>query len=303
MNNKILLSLTLAASALLAGCLVQNQDTARSDGKAAARFDIKAVAGAVPLAKTAGVAPVLAISDLSGLTFNILEARANIGRIKLESSEPDSCDEVVAAPDLADGDSLDTDKGDCDESELNLKGPFVVDLLTGASTPSLGNLSVPAGTYKKVKIRLEPALAGGGALAADDALIGNTLHVKGTYTLSGLPEQNFSMLLKFDEDLEIEDKAGLKLDPSAMNAILISLKVGGWMAGLRVKDCLEKPEVMASLGGAIVLSEDSLLGKCLDVESTIKENIKKSFEVDEDEDGDGKDDDEVDGEDDGTDGV
>lgn len=302
MKNKILLSLTLAASTLLAGCLVQNQDTARSEGKAAARFDIKAVAGAVPLAKITGAAPVLSIADLSGLSFNILEARANIGRIKLESSEPDSCDDV-AAPDPADGDSLDTDKGDCDENELTLKGPFVIDLLSGASTPSLGNLSVPAGIYKKVKIRLEPAREGGGALAVDDALIGNTLHVKGTYTLAGLPEQSFSMILKFDEDLEMEDKVGLKLDPSAMNAILISLKAGGWMAGLKVKDCLEKPEVTASLAGAMVLSEDSPLGKCLDVESTIKENIKKSFEVDEDENGDGKDDDEEDEKDDVKDGV
>jgi hypothetical protein len=299
----------LAVSALIAGCALQEtEDGEAAGGRASARFHFRAVSESQAAAKITASTPSLSLLDAAGLRFTVEEARAHIGRIKLEAeddsceSRPEETDDDTSRPDGDPGEDDSTDtaggSGDCGESELEMRGSFVVDLLAGASTPAISPLAVPAANYKKLKIRLEPARSGN--VQDGDPLKGNTLVVKGTYVLAGLSPRPFTLALRFDEDLELEDEDGLKMDPDRVEDILVSLKVDNWLSGLRVQDCLDKAEIAAELStGVLTISEDSKIGSCLDAEGIIKENIKRSFEVEDDHD----DHDDHDGDDDGRDSI
>lgn len=298
MKTRTLIPATLAGAAtrilstgvagfLLAGCMLGQEDST-SAPRAKARFDFQAVTTAA-LAKAAAGDTVIAISDTTGIVFKVAEARLLVEKVKLVSGDDDSCeaDEAPAAlADTGDGDDGSGDTSGCDETEHMLRGPFVVDLLTGASTPAMGDLSVPAGTYHKVKIHL--AHAQKEDLDSADPLMERTLYVKGTYAVPGQAEQPFTLALKFDEELEMEDLAGMRLDASTLNSILVSIRIDRWLSDMDVGECLAKPEVAASLAGGAAITEDSELGRCLDIEKTVKENFRASFEVEEDEDHDGK---------------
>lgn len=292
MNKLPLLTTTLAGAALLAGCIFN--DGSESKAQARARFDIQAVSALGALAKMTGSdSATLSMSDSSGLTFKVTEARAFIDKIKLKG-EDDTCKDelkVAAAPDdsgKTKDDVSDPGDRDCGESENELKGPFVVDLLTGATTPAMGDLVVSAGTYKKVKIHLDHAQKSDNIVDSTDPLMGHTLYVKGTYSLPGQEEKPFTLLLKFNEEVEMETLAGMQLDAATLNTVLVSIKLDGWLKAMDVGGCLAKPEVASSLAGGLIFSEDTEIGRCLDIEKTVKENIRNSFEVEDDDDHDGK---------------
>lgn len=297
MNKLPLITTTLAGAALLAGCIFN--DGSETKAQAKARFDIQAVSALGALAKMTGAdSTSLSMSDSSGLTFKVTEARAFIDKIKLVSGD-DSCEdkkEVAAAlgdsgntHDTSDPvDGLDSGDGDCGEGENELNGPFVVDLLTGATTPAMGDLVVAAGNYKKVKIHLDHSQKSDLIVDTTDPLMGNTLYVKGTYSLPGQDEKPFTLMLKFNEEVEMETLAGMQLDAATLNTVLVSIKLDGWLKAMDVGGCLAKPEVAASLAGGLIFSEDTEIGRCLDIEKTVKENIRNSFEVEDDDDHDGK---------------
>lgn len=291
MNKLPLLTTTVAGAALLAGCIFN--DGSETKAQAKARFDIQAVSAVSALAKMTGAdTTVLSMTDSSGLTFKVTEARAFIDKIKLISGD-DTCDDVLEL-EAAAGDSGDTDDGpdtgdgDCGEGENELKGPFVVDLLTGATLPAMGDLVVAAGTYKKVKIHLDHAQKSDNMVDSTDPLMGHTLYVKGTYSLPGQEEKPFTLMLKFNEEVEMETLAGMQLDAATLNTLLVSIRMDGWLKAMDVGGCLAKPEVAASIAGGLIFSEDTEIGRCLDIEKTVKENIRNSFEVEDDDDHDGK---------------
>lgn len=293
---------TLVVGALISGlctaCLFQTPESGKGDSadKAMARFQMRIAPQPTGLAKSTMEVDLFSMSDLSGLKFTVKEARINVKKIKLETGEFEGagCSPAIAASDEPEGDASGSDLDCPEEEELTLRGPFVVDLLTGLSQPSLDTLSVPARAYKEVEIKLDDARDEDGIAENQDDLIGNTLLVKGTFGLPGQVERPFVMALNFDAEIEIESAGGLALDAAGLSNILISLKLEQWLANLDLQGCLLKPDMEQGPGREIMLSEESSLGKCLDIESTVKENIKRSFEVEEDDDGDGREDHEED---------
>ena len=295
MKKVSIVSLSIAAGTLFTACLFQSPDTAGTGvAKAQAKFQIKAAPQVAKLAKAAAGTLPFTMSDLSGFRFTIQDARINVKKIKLESAEEESgskaCGLLKSSSEGGGNDSGKTGEQECPEdNELTLKGPYVVDLLTGASYPSLDTLSVPVRIYEKIKMKFDYAKKGSAVLDSTDPLIGNTLLVRGTYGVPGMPEQPFSLSLKFDEEMEIASAAGMQLNATSLSNIVISLKMDQWLTNLNIKGCLDQTDVMQSLtGGATVFSEESPLGKCLDIGKTIKENITKSFDVGEEDEKDGE---------------
>lgn len=262
MKKTITLSISLIAS-MLSGCLFQSPS---GEDKAEVGFEVRAQAEASPLAKAADALMPLVMQDASGLIFKIEEARINVKKFKLETKD-DTCDSA----DSADPKCIEKDK-------LSLQGTFVVDLLTGASNPPQGTVFMPAGVYTKIKIKLEEAKKDDGILPANDELIGHTILVKGKFGMAGSPEQPFVLALKMNEDLYIKS-SGLTLDAGALNRILISLNTKIWLEGMNVTDCIGKVKITTGPKGELIITEDSDLGKCLDLENTLKVKIKFSFKA------------------------
>lgn len=241
----------LAALTLATGCVFQNGE---DPAMAKVQFQMQADSESAALAKSAGAAPELYMTDASGLQFKIQEARIYVEKAKLEAD-----DKKTLAKD-------------------SLKGPYVVDLLNGAATPAMGILSVPAGTYAKVKMKLGEAKKDNGIVSDQDALFGHTLFVKGTYGDTGKPEKIFTLALTFDLELDIKSDTGLKLDSGILNTLLISLTVDQWLKNLNVKACLDKKDTIAP-DRSISITENSELGKCLNLDLSLKINIPGSFKV------------------------
>jgi hypothetical protein len=224
----------VAAGVLLTGCLFQGQDTADSSQKASAQFQIQA--------RSSGGGAFL--SDLAGNQFTVTEARAYVTRVEVKSTRG--------------GDSSD---------ELSLRGHFAVNLLTGASTPDMGTLVIPAGTYREIEIKLSKAKPEDGVLAAGDELLGHSLMVKGTFGMAGAAPKPFSLVLDMDEKIEIENDSGIKLDASSLQTVLVSLNTREWLKDLDLEGC-----ATADSNGIVAL------GECIDA-GKVEDNVKHSCEV------------------------
>lgn len=282
-----------ATSTFLSACLFSGETS--DPARANVSLEIKASPGSSPssggLAKTAG----LVLGDTTGIHVDLTEARLAVSRIKLESEsgigscdssgralkkEGDPSSRVETAGDSALGNDRNKNESESetereheceDANELALKGPFVIDLVSGASTPDLGTLSLPVGTYDKVKIELHHG-------QDDSALGGHSLVAQGNLVLADGSSKPFSIALNLDENLRIKSDSGLKLDPGALQTVAVKLLAGDWFTGLDFAGCLGAADPAAD---TLVVTEDSPLGKCLDAEHRIKDNFRGSFHADE----------------------
>lgn len=282
-------------------------DPTNLDGDAASvSFAIKATSGT--LASNLVQALGLETSDGAGSDLTIESAWVNIRKIELKLPDGVRCADIdFALSDLAtcetedEVDEVDEDGEDessSDESddgeegdEIELNGPFIFNLLTGESIPSLDSIEIPSGLFKEIEIEFDD-------LDQDDVLpegvpatlVENTLIVDGTITLDGTPTP-ISIRLDFSEEVEFENLNGLEVSEVVfLNSILISLDVSSWLAGIDLGDCVDKGDVGLE-GETVVVDEDSSSGSCSDIEDTIKDNIEASGTVDEDDDDDDEDDD------------
>ena len=280
MKNASLLALTSATATLFTACLFSGETG--NPGRASVNLEIKASASTSTgaLAKASG----LILGDTMGIHVDLSDAKLVISRIKLESaSGQGSCDSNGTAL-KKEGEPGDTSgrvtetknesetenekERECeDASELALKGPFVIDLLTGVSTPDLGTLSVPAGAYTQVKIEMHHG-------QNDSTLGGRTLVAHGNLIMADGSSKPFSLALTLDENLRIKSDSGLSLNAGALNTVAVKLMAGDWLKGLDLSTCLGAVDPAAA---SIEITEDSPVGKCLDAEHLIKDNFRASF--------------------------
>lgn len=266
-THKRFLEWTMAGCllALAAGCGSGTggpaSDSANLDGDAApVNISFRAVEGS---------AAALATTDATGAPVDITSANVTIKRIDIKLPDGLQCATLdVPLPPFAvcdndDDDSIDDSSDDSpgddsdDDDKIKLVGPFVVDLLTGASTPSLSDLTLPSGMVREIKIRL------------------SHLSVTGTATLDGTPTP-FAIDFDADEDIEYEDLTGFEISEAvSVNEIVLSFDVTKWFAGVDMAACA---------------------ADCSEFEDVIEDNVEASgtfSEDDHDEDDDDGEDDDV----------
>ncbi len=164
----------------------------------------------------------------------------------------------------------------CDEDKLSFDGPWVVDLMTGAADPDLSELRVPAGTYKRVDVRLDDAESDEAHdIDGVDSLHGNTLVVSGTY--SGPEAERFELSLKFNEDARFEhEDEGLQVEAGGVRDMVLSLDVAEWFESVDLAKCAEDGDLEVR-DGVLIIDES---GDCSDVENDLKDAIKNSAQWD-----------------------
>jgi hypothetical protein len=201
-----------------------------------------------------GSAAALATTDGTGAAVDIASATVTIERIDLKLPDGLQCTTLdVTLPPFAvcdndnDDPSDDSPSDDSDDDKIKLIGPFVVDLLTGESTPSLSGLTLPSGMVREVKVRL------------------SRLSVAGTVTVDGTPTP-FAIDTEADEEIEYEDLTGFEISEGvSVNEIVLSFDVTKWLAGVDMAACA---------------------ADCSEFEDVIEENVEKSGTFSEDDHGD-----------------
>ena len=203
---------------------------------------------------------IFSVTDLSGTLFSIKEARVSVRNIQF-----DFPDGVV--------DTLGEDK-------ISIDGPFVIDLMTGVSTPAISEFTIEPGIYKRIDVRLDDSKASDGLVDSSDALFENTLVVAGNFDYDDATGRSFSIVLKFNEDVRFEEPGGIVIDEDALNNVVINLLVDEWLQGIDITTCLDDGDLTFDNDGNLLIDDSSGGGSCQDIEGIIKTNIKNNFDLD-----------------------
>ncbi|HEX8823311.1 MAG TPA: hypothetical protein VF794_25520 [Archangium sp.] len=213
------------------------------------------------------VAPTFRSSD--NVTFTLTAARIHLKDIRLDLPQGTRCAEVRGL--LAGAECKGGDSGS-GSGTVVVPGPIVVDLMTGATTPDLSGLQLPAGTYKRIDFRLDEAKAG--EVPSTEPLVGYSLLVKAGFSHNNTPT-TLDLKLKFSEDARFESATGVEV--GANDALLALLKPQAWLEGLPVASCLNKGDL--TLSNNVLRIDDQAKGECSGAEGLVKTNIKNSGDL------------------------
>jgi hypothetical protein len=258
------LRLTLLSAALAV--------TACGGDGASLRFSVnenqaQAASALVQAADATTPAPTFRSSD--GLTFTLNEARIHLKDIRLDLPQGTKCADVRGLLSGATCKGGDSGSG---SGTVVIPGPLIVDLMTGATTPDLSGLRLPAGTYKRIDFRLDEARAG--EVAANEPLVGYSLLVKAGFTRDNTAH-TLDLKLKFSEDARFQSSTGVEV--GADDELLALLKPQVWLEGLPVASCLQKGDLQ--IANNVLRIDDQAKGDCSGAEGLVKNNIKNSGDL------------------------
>jgi hypothetical protein len=210
------------------------------------------------------------VTDDAQTAFGLVEAQLHLRDIELDLPDGAKC-----------GDVPETEGTRCDEDsdKIVIDGPFVIDLVTGQTTPDLSAIEVPAGVYKRIDFRVEDGDPDEGVVAAGSALDDRSFAGSFTFDDQGTP-LTLRLSLRFNEDIRLEDPAGIDASGSAQ-ALLAKFDISAWFAGLDISGCLADGE-LTNENGEVLVDDDVLSGSgdCSDIENTLKTNMKNSGQLD-----------------------
>ncbi len=166
--------------------------------------------------------------------------------------------------------SADEESDDYDDVEYEFEGKYVVDLLTGTSSPDLGLADLQPGTYNELEAETAQILEGG-----------NTLILKGTYTDAAQNVHTFEFSTDDEIELEIESDEGFVLAEGEVLDMIVNIYLPMLFEGVDFSTATENAD------GVIIINDSSnpsLAWK-------INNNIDHVAEIEIDDDDDDADDD------------
>jgi hypothetical protein len=122
-------------------------------------------------------------------------------------------------------------------NKIQFVGPFLLDLTTSTFSPSLTDVTVPTGRYKKMDLifqKLSAADATAMSLPASDAVIGHSFVIEGwlkNVTIAGAVTDEtvkFRIVGDQDESFKVNLKKGIVIEEGSLNDILLSFNAAGW---------------------------------------------------------------------------
>jgi hypothetical protein len=221
--------------------------------------------------ETDGDASPLA-ADADGVPFTIHSATASVAWIDLTLPAGADCGDIAGTTPAGQPQDIRWTLGCATPSKLRFRGPWAVDLVTGAFSPPLDPASVPAGVYTAAEVRLLPADPGDGVVAAGDPLAGMTLTASGEFLLAGAPTP-FAMALKFTDSALFTLPDGTTFGAGLHHDLRLLLDVTAWFADLPIADCAAKGDLSLE-GPTVALGEGK--GKCQGLEQALTAAIPKT---------------------------
>lgn len=227
--------------------------------------------------------------EASTVGVSFTEARLSISEIRIELPVGVDCSQVTTnaanvSCEAEDHNEVEDESSDdnphqsssSSEAKLKIAGPFVVDLIAGTFTPSIDDLKLPAGVYKKIELRSEDGDYHDGVIESDDDMNGKSLFASGTFTDSSDSSHDFNLALRFNEDITIELTDGVAVSAGITNALQAVWTLSDWFAGVDLAECVDNDDLEFETDGSLTIDEDTDGGSCGDIEGMIKDNIKGS---------------------------
>lgn len=170
------------------------------------------------------------------------------------------------------------EEGEDENEEIEYEGEFIVDLLTGTSSPDFGMADLAPGIYEEIEMEMEPFIDGQ-----------HSVFIAFNYTNAN--NEVINVEYTFDEEIEfeIEDENGFQLDGGVANQMLIVFNLDALFAGIDLSNATADDD------GVIRINSTSNS----EIAALIESNLDQTFEAGEDDDDDGEfDDDEEEDDDD-----
>lgn len=243
------MGLTLSA---LVGAAACGDSTGPGGQPVSLSFSTKALVGSGAMNSSDAAALDVTVTG-GGNTLVISRVQMVFKEIELKRSNSDLC------PDDASSSS--------DACEELMIGPVLVDIPLTTGVTTAASVSIPAGTYRELELKLH--LPGTDARdqafrTANPTFADTTIRVQGTY--NGRP---FVYTSRLDEEMELEFSPPLTIGESGGN-VTVQIDVASWFK---------------SLSGAVIDPATANIGGLN--EGIVKTNIKASFRSLEDDDRDG----------------
>lgn len=131
-----------------------------------------------------------------------------------------------------------------DSVEVNIQQNVVIDFATGATTPDLGNLSFPVGTYTEVRVELE---------LLDESNVPSVI-IEGTFVDSNDESHPIRFEFNSGETFEVEKEGNITFAAGASAIAEVTFDPLAWFAGVS-GSMLEAATKNGA--GVIVISETS----------------------------------------------
>lgn len=208
----------------------------------------------------------LGLADASGADFSLTSALVHIRHIQLDLPQGALCADIASEL-----------KGAvCQEdTRIHIEGPFVVDLAAATSTPDLGAVVIPTGTYSRIDIRVDDGDPQEGLIEPGSPLDDYSLVVDANFNYGG-EAASLKLSLNFDEDIRIERLDGVAV--AAGEDLAARFLVNDWLLGVDITGCLDGGEIALDANRTATI-DDNADGACGGIEDTIKNNMKGSGEL------------------------
>ncbi|MBK7534169.1 MAG: hypothetical protein IPI49_02135 [Myxococcales bacterium] len=215
-----------------------------------------------------GKAPVP--TDTAGTSFTLQQGLLHLRHIEIDLPQGQRCADLGDT--LAGATCRDPSVAG-EEAKIRIAGPIVVDLVAGTSTPTLANVVIPAGSYKRIDLRVDDGQPSQGVVQAGSPLDDNALAVIAAFDRGGV-QAVLDLRLNFDEDIRIEQPGGVSVAPG--DDLIARFAATNWLSGVNLKACVDT--LTASAGRYVV--DDRNDGACAGIEDTVKRAMKESGDLD-----------------------
>lgn len=229
-----------------------------------------------------GSGGALTFADDGGTVYTLRAAAAHLKDIELYLPTGTTCADVTVV-------GATCEPGD---DKIDIRGPFLVDLITGESDPSLAEVSIPALSYSRIDFRLEEADPDDGLVSASSEMADRSFLADADFTDDGGQPAELQIRLAIHEDARVESSSGVLVTDGG--ALVVLLDAARWLEGAPIDACLAEGDLSIT-DGVLLIDTD---GDCDDVVDALEDNIKESAQLSSDDDSDDDDDDAADGADD-----
>jgi hypothetical protein len=154
-----------------------------------------------------------------------------------------------------------TPRDTINKSRFNFKGKYLVDLLTGTTTPDFGLAGFVPGTYNKLESETARLVNGT-----------NSISVKGSFTDAASKVYNFNFSTKSEFEFEFESDSGFVLTEGGVLQMLININLPKLFTNVDFSTAL------VDSNGTVVITENTNA----ELYKRIKRNIRSTAEIHED---------------------
>lgn len=197
------------------------------------------------------------IADSAGESFTFTSAKAEVRDIEFYLAENEGCEELDLVAPL-----------DCHGNKIRVSGPIVVDFFSGESSPSLAQLAIPAGTYRRVDVRFDTKSSNDDG--ENTPLLDGTFVANGTIDATG---QAFKIQIDTNVEARYQNDDGIALPEDAPAWVLLNLDPTAWFSAMPLSTCIAEGEFQ-EVDGAILLQDSG--SNCQEIENALKMAIKDS---------------------------